>query len=132
MATGGWWGAGLGAGHPTAIPIAASDFVYAALAEEIGYVGCGLVLGIYLLFFYRGFRLADSLREPFAQSLATGLTAALALQTLLNVGGVTKALPLTGITLPFLSLGGSSLITSFLMLGLLLALSDAGHKKGAA
>jgi cell division protein FtsW (lipid II flippase) len=130
MATGGWWGAGLGAGHPTAIPIAASDFVYAALAEEIGYVGCGLVLGIYLLFFYRGFRLADSLREPFAQSLATGLTAALALQTLLNVGGVTKALPLTGITLPFLSLGGSSLITSFLMLGLLLALSDPGGKTG--
>ncbi len=130
MATGGWWGAGLGAGHPTAIPIAASDFVYAALAEEIGYVGCGLVLGIYLLFFYRGFRLADSLRDPFAQSLATGLTAALALQSLLNIGGVTKALPLTGITLPFLSLGGSSLITSFLMLGLLLALSDPGGKTG--
>ncbi len=130
MATGGWWGAGLGAGHPTAIPIAASDFVYAALAEEIGYIGCGLVLGIYLLFFYRGFRLADSLRDPFAQSLATGLTATLALQTLLNIGGVTKALPLTGITLPFLSLGGSSLITSFLMLGLLLALSDPGGKTG--
>lgn len=128
MATGGWWGAGLGAGHPTAIPIAASDFVYAALAEEIGYVGCGLVLGVYLLFFYRGYRLADSLRDPFAQSLATGLTTALALQTLLNLGGVTKALPLTGITLPFISLGGSSLITSFLMLGLLLALSDPGRK----
>lgn len=128
MATGGLWGAGLGAGQPTAIPIAASDFVYAALAEEIGYVGCGLVLGVYLLFFYRGFRLADSLRDPFAQSLATGLTAALALQTLLNLGGVTKAIPLTGITLPFLSLGGSSLVTSFIMLGLLLALSDPGRK----
>lgn len=128
MATGGWWGAGLGAGHPTAIPIAASDFIYAALAEEIGYVGCGLVLAVYLLFFYRGFRLADSLRDPFAQALASGLTTVLAVQTLLNVGGVTKAIPLTGITLPFLSLGGSSLITSFLMLGLLLALSDPGRK----
>jgi cell division protein FtsW (lipid II flippase) len=128
MATGGLWGAGLGAGQPTAIPIAASDFVYAAWAEETGYVGCALVLGVYLLFFYRGFRLADSLRDPFAQSLATGLTAALALQTLLNLGGVTKAIPLTGITLPFLSLGGSSLITSFVMLGLLLALSDPGKK----
>ena len=132
MATGGWWGAGLGAGHPTAIPIAASDFVYAALAEELGYVGCVLVVAVYLLFFYRGFRLADSLRDPFAQGLASGLITVLAVQTLLNVGGVTKALPLTGITLPFLSLGGSSLLISFVMLGLLLALSDAGQKKGAA
>jgi cell division protein FtsW (lipid II flippase) len=130
MCSGGLWGAGLGAGHPTAIPIAASDFVYAALAEELGYVGCGLVLGVYLLFFYRGFRLADGLRDPFAQSLATGLTTALAVQTLLNLGGVTKAIPLTGITLPFLSLGGSSLLTSFVMLGLLLALSDPGGRKG--
>ena len=128
MCSGGLWGAGLGAGHPTAIPIAASDFVYAALAEELGYVGCGLVLGVYLLFFYRGFRLADGLRDPFAQSLATGLTAALAIQSLLNLGGVTKAIPLTGITLPFLSLGGSSLVTSFVMLGLLLALSDPGKR----
>lgn len=128
MATGGLWGAGLGAGHPTAIPIAASDFVYAALAEEIGYAGCGLILSVYLLFFYRGFRLADGMREPFAQSLATGLTAALAVQTLLNIGGVTKTIPLTGITLPFLSLGGSSLVTSVLMLGLLLALSDTGKR----
>lgn len=128
MASGGWWGAGLGAGHPTAIPIAASDFVYAALAEELGFIGCALVVMVYLLFFYRGFRLADSLRDPFAQSLASGLITMLAVQTLLNVGGVTKALPLTGITLPFLSLGGSSLLISFVMLGLLLALSDTGGK----
>ena len=128
MASGGLWGAGLGAGHPTVIPIAASDFVYAALAEELGYVGCALVLAVYLLMFYRGFRLADSLREPFTQSLATGLTAALAVQTLLNLGGVTKAIPLTGITLPFLSHGGSSLVVSFIMLGLLLALSDPGKR----
>lgn len=128
MCSGGLWGAGIGAGSPAAIPIAASDFVYAALAEEIGYVGCGLVLGVYLLFFYRGFRLADSLSDPFEQSLATGITAALALQTLLNLGGVTKAIPLTGITLPFLSHGGSSLVVSLGMLGLLLALSEPGAK----
>lgn len=128
MYSGGLWGSGLGAGHPLAVPIAASDFVYAALAEEIGYLGCGLVLLVYLIFFYRGFRIADSLRDPFAQSLASGLTTLLATQTLFNIGGVTKALPLTGLTLPFLSHGGSSLITSFLMLGLLLALSDGGKK----
>jgi cell division protein FtsW (lipid II flippase) len=124
MYSGGLWGAGLGAGHPHTVPIAASDFIYAALAEEIGYVGCGLVLLAYLVFFYRGFRIADSLRDPFAQGLASGLITLLALQTLFNIGGVTKALPLTGLTLPFLSHGGSSLVTSFAMLGLLLALSD--------
>jgi len=129
MCTGGWWGAGIGAGNPAAIPIAASDFVYAALAEEIGYLGCALVVGVYLLFFYRGYRLADSLRDPFSRSLATGLTTALAAQTLLNLGGVTKAIPLTGITLPFLSHGGSSLAVSLSMLGLLLALSEPGKRK---
>lgn len=132
MCTGGLWGAGLGAGQPQAIPIAASDFVYAVLAEELGYAGCGLVLAVYVLFFYRGFRLADSLRDPFSQSLASGLTAALAVQALLNLGGVTKALPLTGIPLPFLSLGGSSLVTSFVMLGLLMAMSDSGSSDGTA
>ncbi len=128
MASGGLWGAGLGAGHPTAVPIASSDFVYAALGEELGYVGCGLVLLAYLLLFHRGYRIADSLRDPFQQALATGLTTMLALQTLFNIGGVTKALPLTGLTLPFISHGGSSLVTSFILLGLLLALSDQGKK----
>lgn len=131
MYTGGLWGSGLGAGQPQAIPIAASDFVYAVLAEELGYVGCGLVLAVYLAFFYRGFRLADSLADPFSRNLATGLIAAFAMQTLFNLGGVTKALPLTGITLPFISLGGSSLFVSFTMLGLLMALSDGGAKPRA-
>ncbi|MCS6772461.1 MAG: FtsW/RodA/SpoVE family cell cycle protein, partial [Kiritimatiellae bacterium] len=125
MASGGWWGAGLGAGHPTTVPIASSDFVYAALAEELGFVGCGLVLSSYLLLFHRGYRIADSLKDPFPQALATGLTTILALQTLFNIGGVTKALPLTGLTLPFISHGGSSLVTSLVMLGILLALSDS-------
>lgn len=129
MASGGLWGAGLGAGHPTAVPIASSDFVYAALAEELGFVGCGLVLLAYVLLFHRGYRIADSLKDPFQQALATGLTTILALQTLFNIGGVTKALPLTGLTLPFISHGGSSLVTSFLILGLLLALSDSGKAR---
>ena len=124
FSSGGLWGSGLGAGHPQAIPIASSDFVYAALGEEIGYAGCGLMIVLYLIFFYRGFRIADSLKDPFAQFLAAGLISIVAFQTLLNIGGVTKALPLTGITLPFVSHGGSSLVTSFAALGLLLALSE--------
>lgn len=127
LSSGGLWGSGLGAGRPEAIPIAPSDFVYAALGEEIGYIGCGLLVLLYLVFFYRGFRIADSLKDPFAQFLAAGLISVFAFQTLLNIGGVTKALPLTGITLPFISHGGSSLVTSFIALGLLLALSEGGR-----
>lgn len=122
--TGGLWGAGLGSGQPQIIPIASSDFVYSALGEEIGYTGCGMILLLYLVFFFRGYRLADSLKDPFSQYLAAGLISVFAFQTLLNVGGVTKAIPLTGITLPFVSHGGSSLVTSFAALGLLLALSE--------
>ncbi len=128
--SGGVWGSGLGAGNPQTIPIASSDFVYAALGEEIGYAGCGLVVVLYLIFFYRGFRVADSQKDPFAQFLAAGLISVFAFQTLLNIGGVTKALPLTGITLPFVSHGGSSLLTSFIALGLLLALSEGGRDAG--
>jgi cell division protein FtsW (lipid II flippase) len=124
MYTGGLWGQGLGSGSPTVIPIAASDFVYAALAEELGFVGCGLLLLAFVTLFYRGFLIADGLKNPFGQQLAAACTLMLAIQTLLNVGGVTKAIPLTGIPLPFLSHGGSSQVTSFLLVGLLLALSD--------
>lgn len=134
LSSGGLWGSGLGAGDPHRIPIASSDFVYAALGEEIGFAGCGMMIVLYLVFFYRGFRIADSLKDPFAQFLAAGLITIFAFQTLLNIGGVTKALPLTGITLPFVSHGGSSLVTSFAALGLLLALSEGegGGRGGAA
>lgn len=123
--SGGLWGTGLGAGDPQNVPIVSSDFVYAALGEETGFIGCALVVLLYLIFLYRGFRIADSQKEPFAQYLAAGLISVFAFQTLLNIGGVTKALPLTGITLPFVSHGGSSLVTSFAALGLLLALSES-------
>lgn len=131
MYTGGLFGSGLGAGSPQAIPIASSDFVYAVLGEELGYLGCGLVLVGYLILFHRGFQLASRLKDDFARALAAGLTAAIAVQTLLNIGGVTKAIPLTGITLPLISHGGSSLITSFACLGILLGLSeDVAQKAG--
>lgn len=129
MFTGGLWGSGLGAGSPSVVPIADSDFVYAALAEEIGFIGCVLLVLMYLLMFYRGYRIADQNRQPFAQALAAAITTLLALQTLMNLGGVTKAIPLTGITLPLLSHGGSSLVTTLMMLGLLLAISEPAGRR---
>ncbi len=122
--SGGLWGAGLGRGMPQAVPIVASDFIYAALGEELGFAGSALLLLLYGVLFARGWRIAASSNGPFGQLLGVGLTGALAVQTLLNVGGVTKALPLTGITLPFISQGGSSLATSLAMVGLLAALSS--------
>ena len=101
-----------------------SDFVYAAFAEEVGFVGCVLLLLIYATFYSRGFRAAGATRTPFERLLCVGLTASLAMQTLLNVAGVTKALPMTGITLPFISHGGSSLVTCLLIAGLICGLSD--------
>lgn len=132
MYTGGAFGSGMGAGAPRFVPIAASDFVYAGLAEELGFAGCFLVVGLYLFVFARGYRLAACTRDDFSRTLAAGLITVLALQALLNIGGVTKALPLTGITLPFISLGGSSLVTSFMLIGVLCAISEAQPASGAA
>jgi len=124
MYSGGLWGAGLGSGVPQSVPIVSSDFVYAAVAEEIGLVGCALLLLVYATLFSRGFRAAGAARTPFERLLCVGLTGSLAVQTILNVAGVTKALPMTGITLPLISHGGSSLITTLLIAGLLAGLSD--------
>ncbi len=122
--SGGLWGVGLGAGSPQYIPIASSDFIYAVIGEELGFVGCGIVLIFYMVLFFRGYRIGAHCGKPFGRLLATGLVTTLSFQTLLNIGGVTKALPLTGITLPFISHGGSSLLTTFLGVGLLMALSE--------
>lgn len=124
MYSGGWLGSGLGTGSPETVPIVTSDFIYSALAEEIGFIGCALLLLIYTTFFSRGFRAAGATKTPFERLLCVGLTASLAMQTLLNLAGVTKALPMTGITLPFISHGGSSLITCFFIAGLICGLSD--------
>ena len=126
MYSGGLWGEGLGSGVPQSVPIVTSDFVYAAVAEEIGLVGCALLLLVYAVLFSRGLRAAGAARTPFERLLCVGLTASIAVQTILNVAGVTKALPMTGITLPLISHGGSSLITTLLVAGLLVGLSDRG------
>jgi len=124
MYSGGLWGVGLGGGSPQFIPIASSDFIYAVIGEELGYAGCGIVLVFYLVLFFRGYQIAGRLTALFGRLLATGIVTTLAFQVLLNIGGVIKALPLTGITLPFISHGGSSLLTTFLGVGLLLAISE--------
>jgi cell division protein FtsW (lipid II flippase) len=127
--SGGWWGSGVGAGFPHAVPIAASDFIYAAIGEELGFVGCALLVAVYGALFAAGFAAAARAPGRFERVLAAVLTAFLAAQTIWNLGGVTKALPMTGIPLPFLSRGGSDLTASFVMLGLLIVLSDrAGGK----
>ena len=126
---GGLWGRGLGAGFPHLVPIASSDFVYAVWGEEIGFVGCGLLLLLYLIIFSSGLRISGAQRDPFSRLLAGGLTTALAAQTLVHVAGVTKAMPLTGVPLPFVSHGGSSLVVSLAAVGLLAAIGEsAAHR----
>jgi cell division protein FtsW (lipid II flippase) len=122
--SGGLFGSGLGVGMHQAVPIANSDFVYAVIGEELGYIGCGLLLMLYILFFARGVSIMRQTKDPFAQLLAAGLITSLTIQTLLNIGGVIKAVPLTGVTLPFISHGGSSLAVSLMMTAILLAISD--------
>ncbi|MFA7160233.1 MAG: FtsW/RodA/SpoVE family cell cycle protein, partial [Kiritimatiellia bacterium] len=132
MYAGGIWGVGLGGGSPQFIPIASSDFIYAVIGEELGYAGCGIVLAFFLVLIFRGYRVAGGLPVPFGRLLAAGIVTTLAFQVLLNIGGVMKALPLTGITLPLISHGGSSLLTTFLSFGLLLAISEREGATGKA
>lgn len=124
MFAGGIWGAGLGAGLPVEVPIVATDFVYAAVAEEMGMALCLLILSLYAALAVRGFMGADRARDKFGQSLAAGLAAVLTVQALLNLAGVVKALPLTGVVLPFLSHGGSGLVAMMATAGLLAALES--------
>lgn len=124
IANGGIFGQGIGQGAPGYIPVVHSDFVFSALAEEWGLIGVIVMLGVFGVVLMRGMRTAIQLQhQPFHALLAVGLTMSLGLQTLLILCGVLKLFPLTGVTLPFLSYGGSSLVLSFVMIGLLLRLS---------
>ncbi|MBE2220102.1 MAG: FtsW/RodA/SpoVE family cell cycle protein [Anaerolineae bacterium] len=123
LAAGHVFGQGAGLGSPTYIPVVHSDFVFAAIAEEWGLIGSMGVTICFLLLSYRGLKLAILTQRPFYRYLAAGITILFTAQTLLIMGGVTKLLPLTGVTLPFVSYGGSSLLISSVMLGLLLFLS---------
>lgn len=124
LASGGLVGTGLGRGSPTLIPYAATDFIFAAIGEELGFLGTAALLTLYLGLIGRGMRTALQRTDAFGKLLAAGLTASIALQTFVIVGGVTRLIPLTGVTLPFVSYGGSSLVANFVILGLLIRVSS--------
>jgi cell division protein FtsW (lipid II flippase) len=132
MASGKTTGRGLGLGFPEVIPIADSDYVYAAIAEEMGLAGGALVVLGILIFVIAGIRTSIEARDMFTKLCAAGLTAFVGIQALVNIGGITRALPMTGITLPFVSHGGFSLITSFAMLGMLMAFSHRNAQDAKA
>lgn len=132
VASGGIIGAGLGQGYPNFVPAVQTDYVIVAIAEEMGLAGALAVIGLFMLLVSRGFRIALRARDSYSFLLATGLTSILAIQTLVILGGTLKLIPLTGITLPFISYGGSSILTNFLILALLLRISaDGGDPVGA-
>ncbi len=123
LAAGGLFGTGYRLGHPGFIPAAATDYVYAAISEEFGLIGALIVLGLFLLLVYRVLAIAASQPDLYAGLLAVGLSATLAFQVFIIVGGVIGLFPLTGITLPFISYGGSSLVANFLLVALAWAMS---------
>lgn len=128
MANGGLIGTGLGEGRPDIVPYAESDFIVAALGEELGLVGLFAVLLLYLVLVERGFRTAIGVRDGFGKLLAAGLSFAVALQSFVVVGGVTRVIPLTGLTMPLLAYGGSSLVANWMIIGLLLRVSDSARR----
>jgi cell division protein FtsW (lipid II flippase) len=128
MASGGLLGKGLGGGQPYITPLVQSDMVFTAFGEELGLAGVMALLLVYGLIVQRGLRTAMSVKDPFSKLLAGGLSFMLALQVFVIVGGVTRLIPLTGITTPFLSQGGSSLVASWMLIGLLVRISDTARR----
>ncbi len=129
LAAGSFFGQGIAQGYPTYIPVVHSDFAFAAIGEEWGLLGTITVVICFGALAYRGMRTALLAIRPFSIFLAAGISVVLSVQALLIMGGVTKLLPLTGVTLPFISYGGSSLIISCIMVGLLLNLSVSGNQR---
>jgi cell division protein FtsW (lipid II flippase) len=134
QAAGGMFGQGFGQaaltipGGGPLLPAPQTDMIYAVITDELGLFGAAAVLLTYLLFVWRGFKVAMLARDSFSTLLVTGLTAVLALQVFVIVGGVTRVIPLTGVTLPFISYGGSSLLANFVLLALILLVSDRARR----
>lgn len=128
IASGGFFGTGLGQGRPGYIPEVHSDFIFSAICEEMGIFGGMAVIMLFFIFTYRGIKIALKLHDGFDKCVATGITIIFGFQTFIIIGGVIKMIPLTGITLPFISYGGSSLLSSFVSLGILQAISAKGYR----
>ncbi|MGC5009879.1 FtsW/RodA/SpoVE family cell cycle protein [Streptosporangium sp. DT93] len=128
MGQGGVLGTGLGQGHPNEIPLAFSDFIFTAAGEELGLTGLMALLMVYALLVERGLRTSIAAREPFSKLLAGGLSFILAWQVFIIVGGVTNLIPLTGLVTPFMSQGGSALLANWILIALLVRMSDTARK----
>jgi cell division protein FtsW (lipid II flippase) len=132
LSSGGASGSGLGLGHPNFIPSVTTDFIFSAVGEELGLLGASAIVLMYVLMVARGIKVALSHRDDFGKLLAVGLVSIIAIQSFLIMGGVTRLIPLTGITLPFMSYGGSSLFANFILLALLIVLSHRGATTNVA
>ncbi len=131
LAHGGLTGTGLGGGFPQLVPLAESDFIITSIGEELGLIGLFAVFAVYILFVARGIRIAVNHTDDFSRLLSVGLSFVIALQCFIVIGGVTRVVPLTGLTTPLLAAGGSSLLANWIIIGLLLRISDSVRSETA-